>query len=193
MGGGRGRGRGRGSWCPATSCSTSTTADDGPAHVFPQIPASGAQFPWRRMGLTAQNDYSLSKDCQLVRNNSRPEYFPCPIRPRRIPPCLLAKLDSLITTGPLLFTKENKKKRQRLSPSTPPPTSPAYPPATMSPPADGKLGKGESGTARILGSGASGQSHRISMNPDSIDAYSPTGVAELMVFHPVVRISNPHV
>lgn len=63
----------------------------------------------------------------------------------------------------------------------------------MSPPADGKLGKGESGTARILGSGASGQSHRISMNPDSIDAYSPAGVAELMVFHPVVRISNPHV
>jgi hypothetical protein len=39
--------------------------------------------------------------------------------------------------------------------------------AIMSPPADSKFGKRESGTARVLGSGAS-------------------GVAELMVFHPVV-------
>jgi hypothetical protein len=39
--------------------------------------------------------------------------------------------------------------------------------SNMSPPADGSMGKRESGVARILGSGAS-------------------GVAELMVFHPVV-------
>lgn len=90
-----------------------------------------------------------------------------------------------------LFTEKGKKKKGNASPRLLPP--PTRPPATMSPPADGKLGKGESGTARILGSGASGQSHCISMNPDSIDAYSPAGVAELMVFHPVVRISNPHV
>lgn len=124
------------------------------------------------MGLTAQNGYSLSKDCQLVRNNSRPEYFRCPIPPSEDPAVPFSKSWILLSLRALfLFTeKENKKKRQRLSPSTPPPTRP---PATMSPPADGKLGKGESGTARILGSGASGQSHRISMNPDSIDAYSP--------------------
>ncbi|GHJ88028.1 hypothetical protein NliqN6_4430 [Naganishia liquefaciens] len=41
----------------------------------------------------------------------------------------------------------------------------------MSPPADGSMGKRESGTARILGSGAS-------------------GVAELMVFHPVDTIAK---
>lgn len=41
----------------------------------------------------------------------------------------------------------------------------------MSPPVDGKLGKRESGAARILGSGAS-------------------GVAELMVFHPVVSFEE---
>ncbi|WVR05661.1 hypothetical protein IAU60_002683 [Kwoniella sp. DSM 27419] len=41
----------------------------------------------------------------------------------------------------------------------------------MSPPADGKLGKRESGTARILGSGAS-------------------GIAELMVFHPVDTVAK---
>lgn len=43
--------------------------------------------------------------------------------------------------------------------------------AIMSPPVDGKLGKREGGAARILGSGAS-------------------GVAELMVFHPVVSFEE---
>lgn len=41
----------------------------------------------------------------------------------------------------------------------------------MSPPADGRMGKRESGTARILGSGAS-------------------GVAELLVFHPVDTVAK---
>lgn len=114
---GGGRGRGRGSWCPPTSCSTSTTADDGPAHVFPQIPASGAQFTCRGMGLTAQNGYSLSKDCQLVRNNSRPEYCRCPIHPSEDPAVPFSKSWILLSLRALfLFTKENKKKRQRLSP-----------------------------------------------------------------------------
>ncbi|WVN85652.1 uncharacterized protein L203_100801 [Cryptococcus depauperatus CBS 7841] len=41
----------------------------------------------------------------------------------------------------------------------------------MSPPADGRLGKGESGAARILGSGTS-------------------GIAELLVFHPVDTVAK---
>lgn len=99
----------------------------------------------------------------------------------------------LLSLRALFLFPEKGKKKKKATPLPPPTPPPTRPPATMSPPADGKLGKGESGTARILGSGASGQSHRISINPDSIDAYSPAGVAELMVFHPVVRISNPHV
>lgn len=65
-----------------------------------------------------------------------------------------------------LESSSTSSPRHLFSPSS----RPQQPTATiMSPPADGSMGKRESGTARILGSGAS-------------------GVAELMVFHPVVSV-----
>lgn len=76
------------------------------------------------MGLTAQNGYSLSKDCQLVRNNSRPEYFRCPIHPSEDPAVPFSKSWILLSLRALfLFTeKENKKKGN----ASPPAYSPAY-------------------------------------------------------------------
>lgn len=74
------------------------------------------------MGLTAQNGYSLSKDCQLVRNNSRPEYFRCPIHPSEDPAVPFSKSWILLSLRALFFSQKKKKKK-----ATPLPVySPAY-------------------------------------------------------------------
>lgn len=140
----------------------------GSGRLFPQIAASGAACgslaKWATESrLMAQFDYNLwpgalQTDWKLF----LPRLFSCPIKLAESAAVPRSKswTCSLITIGPLFtFKKKKQKSANPTLPSTPPCL--LYPPATMSPPADGKLGKGESGTARILGSGASGQSVRL--------------------------------
>lgn len=140
----------------------------GSGRLFPQIAASGAACAglgrWAaESGLMAQFDYNLCRgDYKLIRNYSCPDYS-VPNHHgggRRRAFGGKSWTRSLITIGPLFtLERKNKSPQTHFSPLRLPRL--LYPPATMSPPADGKLGKGESGTARILGSGASGQSVSI--------------------------------